>query len=94
MKRLQMQETLGIQLDVEKDSLISQMRERITELEQMMNKVVENKTETENVKVKDSETNVNEITETENDVIENEALIESSVLMSSSYTQTDLVEFD
>ena len=94
MKRLQMQETLGIQLDVEKDSLISQMRERITELEQMMNKVVENKTETENVKVKDSETNVNEITETENDVIENEALIESSVLMSSSYTQTDLVELE
>ncbi|OHS98039.1 hypothetical protein TRFO_35649 [Tritrichomonas foetus] len=41
VKRMQLQETLGVSLDVEKDSLISQMRERITELEQMMNRVAD-----------------------------------------------------
>lgn len=55
-KRAQMQETLGVELDIEKDSLISQMRERITELESMMNRVttqVENQNENE---VKPAET--------------------------------------
>lgn len=36
VKKLQLQETLGISLDVEKDSLISEMKERITELEQLI----------------------------------------------------------
>lgn len=46
VKRMQLQDTIGVQLDVEKDSLISQMRERITELEQMMDRIFEKQRET------------------------------------------------
>ena len=35
-KKAKLQETLGISLDVEKDSLVSEMKERITELEQLV----------------------------------------------------------
>jgi hypothetical protein len=36
-KRLQLEETLGITLDVQKDSLVSEMKENVTQLEQLMN---------------------------------------------------------
>lgn len=39
VKKLELQQSLGLSLDIEKDSLVSQMRERITELEQMMQRV-------------------------------------------------------
>jgi hypothetical protein len=39
VRRLELQETVGIALEIEKDSVVSSMRERITELEQMMDRV-------------------------------------------------------